>query len=375
MILFTAAEKIWCRREWRSALVVKGLGRRVLYIPLARHLNYLWARNGEIQISDMNNDCFLVKFRSQKDYEGATMGGPWLLGDTYLTVHRWLKGFNPWKTVVKSTMVWAQLPELPIEFINKEAVMKIGAWLGKPVRVDRATELGARGKYARVCIEVDLTQPLIWKFKIEGATYLVQYEGLDGLCTDCGTYGKSVGTCHCIPKGLEMETKEVMEEDNDMREDPSQGRTYGEWMKVAPRRRPVGRRDGLRGKADGKYTTNRFQGLANHDKKEDSGGVEEPIVGRDDGKLEKEKMTVNTTREQAHAKGDGSHTATKKLNATNNSDPNEGQTNQEKRKSNSSSKGKAAGEHVKPKGSNGEEVPSSGKGDGGNKNDQKKGEG
>ncbi|CAI0473757.1 unnamed protein product [Linum tenue] len=203
-IPFTVAEKIRWRREWRSALVVKGLGRRVSYIPLARRLNFLWARNGEIQISDMNNGCFLVRFRSHKDYEGATMGGPWLLGDTYLTVHRWFKGFNPWKTEVTSTMVWAQLPELPIEFINKEAVMKIGEWLGKPVRVDRATELGARGKYARVCIEVNLTQPLISKFKIEGVTYLVQYEGLDDLCTDCGTYGKKAGKCHCVPAGQAM---------------------------------------------------------------------------------------------------------------------------------------------------------------------------
>ncbi|CAI0381495.1 unnamed protein product [Linum tenue] len=182
-ILFTAAEKSKWRREWRSALVVKGLGRRVSYMTLARRLNAIWARHGEVQISDMRNGCFLVRFRSQKDYEWATMGGPWLLGDTYLTVHRWFKGFNPWKTVVTSTMVWAQLPELPIEFINKEAVMKIAEWLGRPVRVDRATELGARGKYARVFVEVDLTQSLLSQFKIEGVTYLVQYEGLDDLCT------------------------------------------------------------------------------------------------------------------------------------------------------------------------------------------------
>ncbi|CAI0459640.1 unnamed protein product [Linum tenue] len=171
-------------------------------------------------------------FGIKKTMKRLQWGGLWLLGDTYLTVHRWFKGFNPWKTVVTPTMVWAQLLELPIEFINKEAVMKIGEWLGKPVRADRATELGARGKYARLCAEVDLTQPLISNFKIEGTTYLVQYEGLDDLCTHCGTYGKSTKNCHCIPEGLEMETEDVMKEKVDMPEDPSQGRTYGEWMKV-----------------------------------------------------------------------------------------------------------------------------------------------
>ncbi|CAI0458592.1 unnamed protein product [Linum tenue] len=150
-ICFPAAEKIRWRREWRSALVVKGLGRKVSYLPLVKRLNFLWGRNGELQISDMKNDCFLVRVRNQKDYEFALEGGSWLLGDTYLIVHRWFKGFNPWKTKVLSTMVWVQLPELPTEFINKEAVMRIAAAIGKPIRVDRATKLGARGKFGRVC--------------------------------------------------------------------------------------------------------------------------------------------------------------------------------------------------------------------------------
>ncbi|CAI0406261.1 unnamed protein product [Linum tenue] len=160
-IPFTAAEKIRWRREWRSALVVKGLGRNVPYIPLVRRLNSLWRKHGELQVSDMKNGCYLVRFRHREDYELAVNSGPWLLGNTYLTVSRWYKGFNPWKSVVKSAMVWVQLPELPIEFINKEAVMKIAQFIGVPIRVDRATESGDRGKFARVCVEVDLTKPLL----------------------------------------------------------------------------------------------------------------------------------------------------------------------------------------------------------------------
>ncbi|CAN0917640.1 hypothetical protein LINGRAHAP2_LOCUS30427 [Linum grandiflorum] len=38
-ILFTAAEKLNFHRVWRSALVVKGLGRKVPYLQLAHRLN------------------------------------------------------------------------------------------------------------------------------------------------------------------------------------------------------------------------------------------------------------------------------------------------------------------------------------------------
>ncbi|CAI0446262.1 unnamed protein product [Linum tenue] len=226
-VLFTAAQKNKWRREWRSALVVQGLGRKVPYIPLARRLNFLWARDGEIQISDMDNGCYLVRFRSQRDYEQALTGGPWLIGDTYLAVHRWYKGFNPWKAEVQNTLVWVQLPRLPIEFFNKEAVMQIGSLIGRPVRVDRATELGARAKFARVCVEVDLTQPLLGSYKVEGVKYLIGYEGLQYICGNCGKYGKPSNKCNCTNVSPMGEDEEVVEVPETQEEDPTRGQIYG----------------------------------------------------------------------------------------------------------------------------------------------------
>ncbi|CAN0913248.1 hypothetical protein LINGRAHAP2_LOCUS27806 [Linum grandiflorum] len=43
-VLFTAAEKIQFRQEWRSTLVVKGLDRCISFLPLARRLNSIWAK-------------------------------------------------------------------------------------------------------------------------------------------------------------------------------------------------------------------------------------------------------------------------------------------------------------------------------------------
>ncbi|CAN1245897.1 hypothetical protein LINGRAPRIM_LOCUS3057 [Linum grandiflorum] len=89
-VCFTAEEKTHFRRPWRSALVVKGLDRKIPYLPLARRLNSLWAKHGNIQISDLENDCYLVRFRSQEDYEWAITGGPWrcVAGSRDLTLGR-----------------------------------------------------------------------------------------------------------------------------------------------------------------------------------------------------------------------------------------------------------------------------------------------
>ncbi|CAN0904379.1 hypothetical protein LINGRAHAP2_LOCUS23067 [Linum grandiflorum] len=141
---------------WRSTLVVKGLGRRIPYSVLAPRLNFHWARDGPLKKSDLQNGCYLVRFKSKQDYEWAIVGGPWML-----------------------------------------AVTRIASRIGHPIRVDRATQEGARGKYARVCVEVDLTKPLLSKYTIEGKTYLISYEGLNDLCTTCDKYGNSARLCKC----------------------------------------------------------------------------------------------------------------------------------------------------------------------------------
>ncbi|CAI0446129.1 unnamed protein product [Linum tenue] len=115
--------------------------------------------------------------------------------------------------------------------------MMIGQAIGIPIRVDRATELGARGKFARVCVEVDLTKPLLSQFKIEGVTYLIQYEGIENICSNCGMYGKKAHQCQC--QNL-MQTGE----DEDMQgtgqetppTNPTEGQVYGEWMTVRKKR-------------------------------------------------------------------------------------------------------------------------------------------
>jgi hypothetical protein len=57
------------------------------------------------------------------------------------------------------------------------------------MKVDKNTLTQERGKYARLCVEVDLTKPLLAMFTIKERKYNVEYEGLHLLCTTCGKFG------------------------------------------------------------------------------------------------------------------------------------------------------------------------------------------
>ena len=62
--------------------------------------------------------------------------------------------------------MWVCIPCLPIEYYDTRFLMKLGSLIGSPVKVDDTTGFVSRGRYARICVEVDLTKPLVSKFKL-----------------------------------------------------------------------------------------------------------------------------------------------------------------------------------------------------------------
>ncbi|CAN1292677.1 hypothetical protein LINPERPRIM_LOCUS21682 [Linum perenne] len=51
-----------------------------------------------------------------------------------------------------------------------------------------ATADGERAKYARVCVEIDLSKPLLGRYDIDGTIYKIVYESLETICISCGHY-------------------------------------------------------------------------------------------------------------------------------------------------------------------------------------------
>lgn len=60
--------------------------------------------------------------------------------------------------------------------------------------MDKNAGMHERAKYARICVEVDLTKPLVVMFMIKDRKYNVEYEGLHLLCTLCGRFRHDYAT-------------------------------------------------------------------------------------------------------------------------------------------------------------------------------------
>lgn len=186
-------KKLW--RPWRRALIVKPLGRTISFRVLSQRLTDLWALNRRIDIIDLEDGFYVVRFYAKEDYAHVLKDGPWTIQGHYLTVAKFRPGFLPSAAKVLSTLVWVRISRLPLEFFNESVLMRIGDQLGTAMKVDGNTTAVSRGKYARVCVEVDLQKPLISMVIVNGYQLNVEYENLHQICFKCGKYGHRLEVC------------------------------------------------------------------------------------------------------------------------------------------------------------------------------------
>lgn len=88
-----------------------------------------------------------------------------------------------------------KLPELLVEFFDSQILARVGNKLGGLVRIVARTEGRSRGRYARICIQVDLAKPLILRVRIGNHRQVVAYEGVSTICFQCGLAGHRQNNC------------------------------------------------------------------------------------------------------------------------------------------------------------------------------------
>ena len=91
--------------------------------------------------------------------------------------------------------VWICFPELPFEYYEINVLKEIGKVIGPVLRIDANTASKTRGRYARICIQVDINKPLVRRILLEGVIQEFQNEGINYLCFSCGRIGHRLENC------------------------------------------------------------------------------------------------------------------------------------------------------------------------------------
>ncbi|XP_021756080.1 uncharacterized protein LOC110721238 [Chenopodium quinoa] len=249
------------RQPWSMTLMGKVVGISVRQEFMAKRAQIMWKIRGNLETIDLGKSIFLFRFSLQDDYERALFGGPWFIFDHYLMITQWRPNFRPHQSQFETMAVWIRFPELPVEYYEKSALFEIARVVAKPIRVDYSTDRITRGRYARVCVEIDLNLPLITKvwFGHEiaqcihgGGNRGKQQHSLSnvGECSHKSSFGLTDGSDRVGPLAgfSELGQSSKVQDSNgivigsaqglQLEMDNSSEDSYGPWTMVTNRRKP-----------------------------------------------------------------------------------------------------------------------------------------
>lgn len=154
---------------------------------------------------------FIVIFRVEEEREKALTEGPWFWGSAGLFVTPWFLEFDPNSMVVSRMPVWVRLHNLPIHFWHFKTLSAIGNTLGKMLKIDTERHLKGIFTFARICVEVDLSQGLpesiILHFNNTQWKQPLDYENTAFRCRGCQQTGHLFNACKSLNKSKPQQRK------------------------------------------------------------------------------------------------------------------------------------------------------------------------
>ncbi|KAL8159447.1 hypothetical protein V2J09_000984 [Rumex salicifolius] len=194
-------------KGWCNSVVIKLLGRPIAFHVLERKLKEMWKPCDGFVIVDLPHGYSIVRFDLEQDFLATLIGGPWTVFRQCIMT----PSFNPARDSIKTICASVKLTNLPVILYDERVVRCIASCLGRPVRVDKNTVHATRGKFARICVELDLSVPLKRAILFNGETMTVEYEGLGEICLGCGRQGHLVNQCPLFEKELVVEEETAKE--------------------------------------------------------------------------------------------------------------------------------------------------------------------
>ncbi|KAH7862043.1 hypothetical protein Vadar_034031 [Vaccinium darrowii] len=243
------------RQPWKNAIIVKPIGYPIGYKSLCTKVRSIWDMQGDFSALEIGLGFVVFKFDMACDRTHVLTAGPWIINDQYITVREWEPRFKLDEAEEIKTAVWVRFPNFPLEYYYEKNMFRIAKRLGRPIRADSTTVETDRGRYARVCVEIDLSKPVKSRVLIEGKIYRVEYEHIPFMCFGCGRIRHRKDQCSWGPKTTPPLAGEQAPETPVTASTPATGErtsvgnsaqlpAYGQWTLVQrkPRRPNTGKR-------------------------------------------------------------------------------------------------------------------------------------
>ncbi|KAL8140017.1 hypothetical protein V2J09_006038 [Rumex salicifolius] len=167
-------------------------------------------------------------------YLAVLSGSPWAIFGHYLVVKQWSPDFNPSSDKITTMSAWIRVNNLPV-YLYEENTLMMALIRREPIKVDTKTLHADRGRFARVCMHLDLSKPLKGSIYINGDRNLIEYENLNAICFHCGRYGHLKQQCPLEPENI-RKREEAIKAHQQAEKGQSNTERVGSWMVPKPNR-------------------------------------------------------------------------------------------------------------------------------------------
>ncbi|KAL5800987.1 hypothetical protein ACOSQ3_032619 [Xanthoceras sorbifolium] len=182
-------------KPWSNAVILKIIGRPHSLNFMLQKLRQKWSLVGHWQLTNLEDGYFVARFQFYTDLVYVLTGGPWVIFNQYLVVQKWRPNFVPGDEPIREMPIWLRISKLPLDWIDVNLLWKIGGLLEKTVKVDLISKAQTRGKYTRICVEIDITKPLKSLLPVDDRLVDIEYENISMICFNYGKVGHVLDNC------------------------------------------------------------------------------------------------------------------------------------------------------------------------------------
>ncbi|XP_058776932.1 uncharacterized protein LOC131651274 [Vicia villosa] len=177
-------------RYWDTALIMYAIGRNLSMNIVKNYMRKMWSFVALPEMFYNEEGYFIMRFKTETERDEVMMKGPYTIQNMPMVILEWRPDFSMERDMLHTVPIWVTLPQLPLHLWGEKSLGKIGSVIGNPLYTDECTAGKLRVTYARILIEVDVTQKLCEEIVIKDyggnkRKQAVEYEWRPKYCEKC----------------------------------------------------------------------------------------------------------------------------------------------------------------------------------------------
>ncbi|XP_062100338.1 uncharacterized protein LOC133806230 [Humulus lupulus] len=198
--------------NWSSAVVCMVLGANPPMAVFEGFIQRVWDHLGIAQISRMTLGLTLVKFNDEATRDHVLENGVLQFDRKPIIMRPWTTDLSAIR-MIRLVPLWIRLHDLGLQYWGSKCISALVSTFGKPLLIDKFTKERSRVQFARVLVEMEITDnpPRSFQFINEHGQVVeqgIEYEWLPTKCKSYFGFGHTTAECRNDQKAVWVEKKD-----------------------------------------------------------------------------------------------------------------------------------------------------------------------